>query len=86
MHGSGFPPIRCHMGEHERVLQVIFDVLARVRTGDLELGRRLVAELPHWFEHHAATMDCALAGYIRTTGYHASAASRPQGQPASASG
>lgn len=85
MHASGFPPIRCHVSEHERVLRVIFDVLSQVRTGDLELGRRLIAELPHWFEHHAATMDWALAGYIRTTGYRAPAASRPQGQPASAS-
>jgi hemerythrin-like metal-binding protein len=69
MHASGFPPIRCHMGEHERVLRVIFDVLERVRGGELDLGRRLVAELPHWFEHHAATMDFALASYIRATGY-----------------
>lgn len=84
MHASGFPPIRCHMGEHERVLKVISEVLARVRSGDLELGRRLVAELPHWFEHHAATMDCALAAYIRSTGYPAQAAPAPQGQSAAA--
>lgn len=85
MHASGFPPIRCHMSEHERVLKVISEVLARVRTGDLELGRRLVAELPHWFEHHAATMDCALAAYIRSTGYRAHAACAPQGQSAAVS-
>ncbi|MCG3200681.1 MAG: Bacteriohemerythrin [Gammaproteobacteria bacterium] len=85
MHACGFPPMRCHVGEHERVLKVVSEVLARVRTGDLELGRRLIAELPHWFEHHAATMDRALAGYIRSTGYRAQAATTPALQPAAAS-
>lgn len=85
MHACGFPPIQCHMDEHERVLKVIFEVLARARTGDLELGRRLVTELPHWFEHHAATMDRALAGYIRSTGYRAQAVNPTAPQPATAS-
>jgi hemerythrin-like metal-binding protein len=79
MHACGFPPIRCHTGEHERVLRVIFDVLERVRAGEVDLGRRLIAELPHWFEHHAATMDHALASYIRATGYRIPSATA--GQP-----
>jgi hemerythrin-like metal-binding protein len=81
MRACGFPPIGCHTGEHERVLSVIFQVLEMVNGGSIEVGRRLIAELPAWFEHHAATMDDALAYYIRISGFDVAASSRPPLQP-----
>lgn len=69
MRESGFPPLHCHQSEHDRVLEVVRDVRERVAAGDLALGRTLLAELPTWFENHAATMDTALAWHLRTTGY-----------------
>lgn len=77
MQASGFPPIGCHMGEHERVLAVCTRVLEMVDAGDVGVGRRLIEELPGWFEHHAATMDDALAYYIRITGFDVGAITRP---------
>jgi hemerythrin len=76
MRGCGFPPIGCHTGEHERVLAVIFRVLEMVNGGSIDVGRKLIAELPAWFEHHAATMDDALAYYIRITGFDVNSMSR----------
>lgn len=77
MAGCGFPPIRIHMGEHERVLGLLRDTRERVAAGDLETGRRSIDELPDWFRGHAATMDAALAYHIRATGYDADAESEP---------
>lgn len=73
MSESGFPPVHCHQTEHERVLEVMRDVRERVAAGDLALGRNLLAELPAWFDNHAATMDTALAWHVQTTGYRATA-------------
>ena len=72
---SDFPPIGCHMGEHERVLTVLFEVRRMVRTGQPRVARWLAAELAKWFEGHAATMDYALAAYIRQTGFDVTAQS-----------
>lgn len=73
MRESGFPPVHCHQTEHERVLEVVRDVQRHVAAGDLALGRNLLAELPAWFDNHAATMDAALAWFVQTTGYRATA-------------
>lgn len=73
MRESGFPPTHCHQGEHERVLGVMREVRGHVERGDIALGRNLIEELPGWFENHAATMDAALAWYVSTTGYRATA-------------
>lgn len=75
MRESGFPPTHCHQSEHDRVLEVMRDVRGHVERGDLALGRNLIRELPAWFENHAATMDAALAWYVSTTGYRATAGS-----------
>lgn len=56
----------CHKAEHDRVLAVIQDVRARAAKGDIALGRRLVEELPQWFENHAGGMDAALAFHMQT--------------------
>jgi hemerythrin-like metal-binding protein len=59
----------CHKAEHDRVLAVLHDVRKRAAAGDLALGRRLVEELPPWFENHASGMDAALAFHIETIGF-----------------
>lgn len=71
---SGFPPLAIHRGEHERVLASLRSVREQAAAGELAGGRAAVAQLPEWFERHAATMDTALAAWMRGTGY------LPQGQ------
>jgi len=59
----------CHKAEHDRVLAVMTDIRKRVELGDMALGRRLVEELPPWFENHATGMDAALAFHLETIGF-----------------
>ena len=73
----GFPPDHCHMGEHERALKVMQAVRKRVaEANDIALGRRLVGELPQWFDNHASIMDAPLAHYLKEGGV-------PEGETAS---
>ena len=65
MERSGFPPSVIHRGEHERVLRLMHAARDRIATGDVEFGREFGAQLPAWFEQHAATMDAALAMHMR---------------------
>ena len=69
MEASDFPPLHCHRGEHERVLEVLREVRRLAAAGDAGIVRTLVRELPQWFEHHASTMDTVLAEHIAATGY-----------------
>lgn len=73
MEESGFPPLYCHRGEHERVLEVLREVRQLAAAGDSGIVRTLVRELPGWFAHHAATMDAALAEHIERAAYVARA-------------
>ncbi|MDO9596623.1 MAG: bacteriohemerythrin [Azoarcus sp.] len=59
----------CHRAEHDRVLVVMRDVRARVEKGDAFLGRRLMEELPAWFDNHVSGMDAALAFHLESIGY-----------------
>lgn len=67
MEAVDFPP--CHRGEHERVLAVLRAVRKRAVDGDLFLARRLVDELPQWFDGHTNGMDAALAFHMNSVGY-----------------
>lgn len=61
-----FPPIRIHMGEHQKVLGEMRRIGEKVEAGSLATGRAYVREhLPYWFREHAATMDSALAGCVK---------------------
>lgn len=71
MEASDFPPLHCHRGEHERVLEVLREVRRLAASGDAGIVRTLVRELPVWFEHHASTMDTMLAEHIARTAYDA---------------
>lgn len=69
MKASGFPPIHCHMDEHNRVLATLRSLRGMVSRGDMAIGRRAAEEMVSWFGNHAATMDTALSVYIRNVGY-----------------
>ncbi len=69
MEESGFPPIHCHIGEHQRVLASLGSVLKMAEKGNPGLGRVVAGEMPAWFDNHAATMDAALAAHMRHVGY-----------------
>lgn len=71
---SGFPPTPIHRAEHERVLAMLRQVRQRVAAGDLAAGREAIAQIPHWFDQHAATMDAALANWMHRMGYEPAAA------------
>jgi hemerythrin-like metal-binding protein len=68
MAASSFGP-PCHTAEHHNVLELMREVQRRVLAGDLEVGRRLAAELGPWFEHHASTMDTILASHMVQVGF-----------------
>ncbi len=59
----------CHRAEHDRVLAVMRDIRKRVERGDLFLARRLIEELPAWFENHVNGMDAALAFHLSSIGF-----------------
>ncbi|HEY6897481.1 MAG TPA: hemerythrin domain-containing protein [Rhodocyclaceae bacterium] len=82
MRDSAFPPVNCHKGEHDEVLEVVRNVRAKVGTGDMDIGRRLVQELLPWFENHAGNMDAALAMWINGIGFDTSAKAKPKGDNA----
>lgn len=63
---TGFPAIREHQSEHERVLGEMHRFSAKAAAGSTMMARAYVKEqLPPWFALHAATMDSALAAHIR---------------------
>ncbi|MCL1860431.1 MAG: hemerythrin domain-containing protein [Proteobacteria bacterium] len=67
MEAVNFPV--CHREEHDRVLAVAREVRQHVEKGDLFLGRRLLEELPPWFDNHLDTMDTALAFRLKEMGF-----------------
>ncbi|MDR3088174.1 MAG: hemerythrin domain-containing protein [Azoarcus sp.] len=68
MEAVNFPA--CHREEHDRVLDVIRDVRQRFEKGDAFLGKRLLEELPPWFDNHVDTMDAALAFHLKEIGFN----------------
>ncbi len=73
MEATAFPPLGCHRGEHENVLEIAREVRRRVAAGDLQYSRKLAAALAEWFPNHATTMDAMLAQFLRETGYETGA-------------
>lgn len=66
MERSGFPAIREHTDEHQRVLGELHRLAAKLENGSITLARAYVREqLPTWFDLHAATMDSALAEHLK---------------------
>ena len=65
MTATAFPPLGCHKGEHDNILEVVREVRKRVAAGELHYGTTLAAALAEWFPHHAQSMDAVLALYLR---------------------
>ena len=59
-----FPPMHCHLHEHEGVLDIMREVRRMVAEGQPALGKVLTRELAPWFANHAATMDATLAFFL----------------------
>lgn len=76
----------CHRAEHERVLAVLHDIRQRAARGDLFLGRRLVEELPAWFDNHTNGMDAALAFHLNSVGFDVESGQFVDGQPRAGAG
>jgi hemerythrin len=69
MQAIAFPPLHCHQGEHNNVLEIVHEVRKRVANGEINLGAILARAIAEWFPQHAATMDAMLAASIRQAGY-----------------
>jgi len=60
-----FPPMHCHLHEHQGVLDIMREVRHMIVEGKPALGKVLTKELAPWFANHAATMDATLAFFLR---------------------
>jgi hemerythrin-like metal-binding protein len=81
MEATNFP-VACHHEEHDRVLAVANEVRQHIEKGDLFLGRRLLEELPPWFDNHVETMDTALAFHLKKTGFDTETETFPENETA----
>ena len=64
MKASNFPPIGCHLGEHDMVTETVRAVRQRVAAGYPEIAQSLEPALTQWFENHVQSMDAVLALYL----------------------
>lgn len=62
---SGFPMAECHAREHLSVVEVVTEVRRRLAQGDAAPLGRLAPAMLEWFAVHAASMDAALASYLK---------------------
>lgn len=69
MRRTGFAPENCHQAQHTQVLHVLREHERRMLAGKPVDLRRLAGELGAWFEHHAQTMDAALAFHCLQVGF-----------------
>lgn len=71
MKTSGFPALREHIDEHQRLLGELDRFAKRVSAGTIAMGRAYVTQqLPQWFDLHAKTMDSALASHLKLARQH----------------
>lgn len=77
MRASGFPAAHCHEAEHDGVLGVMREVRGYVAQGKVHVGHVLVQELPEWLRHHLATMDGALAQFLKAVEFDPARAAAP---------
>lgn len=68
MEAAAFPPLHCHVREHEGVLEITREVRKRVAEGETHLGGVLAKAVAEWFTHHAASMDLILAMFLNQPG------------------
>ena len=70
-----YPPLTCHVREHEGVLETAHEVRRRVAAGDTRFGQVLARAVAEWFANHASSMDHVLALYMKEKGYDPAASS-----------
>ena len=63
---TAMPLSSCHTGQHAVVLRVLAEDGAQAKPARL---RQLLADLQVWFNHHAKTMDAALAQHLQQLGW-----------------
>ncbi len=82
MESVAFPPLHCHVSEHDGVMQIAREVRCRAMAGETRFGRVLAEAVAEWFANHAASMDAVLALYMKERGFepdtHLSQALSPQ--------
>jgi hemerythrin len=64
---TGFFATACHAGEHERVLDELAQVQAKLAAGDAQDGY-FQRGLPEWLLNHRNTMDFVTAEHARGRG------------------
>jgi hemerythrin-like metal-binding protein len=69
MQELAFPPLACHVGEHDSVMEIAREVRKRAAGGETAFGRVLAQGVAEWFATHAASMDTVLALYMKERGY-----------------
>ncbi|MEO8157137.1 MAG: hemerythrin domain-containing protein [Betaproteobacteria bacterium] len=65
-----YPPLTCHVREHDGVLETAREVRRRVAAGETRFGQVLARAVAQWFSNHAASMDNVLALYMKEVGYN----------------
>lgn len=69
MEQMAYPPLTCHVREHDGVLETAREVRRRVAAGETRFGQVLARAVAEWFSNHAASMDNVLALYMKEVGY-----------------
>jgi hemerythrin len=69
MEHMAFPPLQCHVEEHESVMQVAREVRVRTQAGETRFGPVLAQAVAEWFAKHAASMDAVLSLYMKEKGF-----------------
>ena len=64
-----YPPLTCHVKEHDGVLETSHEVRRRVAAGETRFGQVLARAVAEWFANHASSMDHVLALYMKEKGY-----------------
>jgi hemerythrin len=64
-----FPPLQCHVAEHESVMQVAREVRVRTQAGETRFGPVLAQAVAEWFTKHATSMDAVLSLYMKEKGF-----------------
>jgi hemerythrin len=64
-----YPPLTCHVKEHDGVLETAYEVRRRVAAGETRFGLVLARAVAEWFANHASSMDHVLALYMKEKGF-----------------
>lgn len=68
MEEKQFPPLHCHVREHEGVLEITREVRNRVAAGETHLASVLAKAVAEWFTLHVTSMDAVLAMFLAQPG------------------